>query len=124
MGPDPRLKNCRKACVFALRLVPDHAFLAGLAGRPTAACLPAAGEETPLSSVLATLRGAVGEGCDSPESLAVRLYLTRSVSRGAACKYFVRKSGGGHGGHDGAHPEGNALAGFDDISAEDQDNTT
>lgn len=83
-----KLKQCRNARVFASRLVPDLAFLAGLPGRLLAARLRAAEDETPFSVVLATLSGAVREGCDSPDSLAVRIHLTRSVSRVAARKHY------------------------------------
>ncbi|MEF9605275.1 hypothetical protein O4J55_24295, partial [Paracoccus sp. PXZ] len=63
-------------------------FLAGLPGRLLAARLRAAGDETPLPTVLATLSGVVREGCDGAESLAVRLHLTRAVSRVAARKHY------------------------------------
>lgn len=82
------LKQCKNARGFSSRLVPDLAFLAGLPGRLLAARLRAAGDETPVPTVLATLGGAVREGCDSPDSLAVRLHLTRSVSRVAARKHY------------------------------------
>jgi hypothetical protein len=63
-------------------------FLTGLPGRLLGARLSAADDETRVSSVLATLSAIVREGCDSPESLAVRLHLTRSVSRVAARKHY------------------------------------
>lgn len=88
LGPTANLKKCKNARVFASRLVPDLAFLAGLPGRLVAARLRAAGDETPISSVLASLSAAVREGCDSPESLAVRLHLTRTASRVAARKHY------------------------------------
>lgn len=88
LGRTTNLKQCKNARHFALRLVPDLAFLAGLPGRLLAARLRAAEDETPVSSVLATLSVVVREGCDSAESLAVRLHLTRSVSRIAARKHF------------------------------------
>ncbi|RAZ82958.1 helicase [Mesorhizobium hawassense] len=88
LGRSTNLKQCKNARQFASRLVPDLAFLAGLPGRLLAARLRAAGDETSVSTVLATLSGVVREGCDSPDSLAVRLHLTRSVSRVAARKRY------------------------------------
>tara|TARA_R110002110_G_scaffold217850_1_gene431771 strand:+ start:3780 stop:7091 length:3312 start_codon:yes stop_codon:yes gene_type:complete len=88
LGGTGNLRQCKNARHFASRLVPDLAFLAGLPGRLLAARLRAAEEETPVPSVLATLSGVVREGCDGPDSLAVRLHLTRSVSRVAARKYY------------------------------------
>jgi hypothetical protein len=88
LGRTTNLKKCKKARYFALRLVPDLAFLAGLPGRLLAAKLRYNEDEASVSSVLATLSSVVREGCDSPESLAVRMHLTRSVSRVAARKYY------------------------------------
>lgn len=93
LGSAANLKQCKNARHFASRLVPDLAFLVGLPGRLLAARLRAAGDETPVATVLATLSGVVREGCDSADSLAVRLHLTRSVSRVAARKHYdaIRK---------------------------------
>ena len=88
LGRTTNLKQCKNARHFAFRLVPDLAFLAGIPGRLLAARLRAAEDETPVPSVLAMLSGIVREGCDSPDSLAVRLHLTRSVSRVAARKHY------------------------------------
>lgn len=88
LGRTTNLKQCKNARHFASRLVPDLAFLAGLPGRLLAARLRTTEDETPVSTVLATLSGVVREGCDSPESLAVRLHLTRSVSRIAARNHY------------------------------------
>jgi len=88
LGRTTNLKQCKNARHFVSRLVPDLAFLAGLPGRLLAARLRASEDETPVSTVLATLSGVVREGCDSPDSLAVRLHLTRSVSRVAARKHY------------------------------------
>ncbi|WP_095012081.1 DEAD/DEAH box helicase [Tsuneonella mangrovi] len=88
LGNTANLKQCKNARHFASRLVPDLAFLAGLPGRLLAARQRAAGDDGPVPSVLATLSGVVREGCDSPESLALRLHLTRSVSRVAARKHY------------------------------------
>lgn len=88
LGRATNLKQCKNARHFASRLVPELVFLAGLPGRLLAARLRAAGDETPLPTVLATLSGVVREGCDGAESLAVRLHLTRAVSRVAARKHY------------------------------------
>jgi hypothetical protein len=82
------LKRCKNARHFVLRLVPDLAFLASLPGRVLAARQRAANDETPIPIILATLGGIVREGCDSPESLAVRLHMTRSTSRPAARRHY------------------------------------
>jgi hypothetical protein len=63
------------------------AFLAGLRGRLLAARRRAAEDGAPVPTILATLAGIVREGCDSPECLAVRLHLGRSVSRVAARRH-------------------------------------
>jgi hypothetical protein len=88
LGRTTNLKQCKNARNFASRLVPDLAFLAGLPGRLLAARSRVAGHETPVPTVLATLSGVVREGCDSADSLAVRLHLTRSVSRVAARRHY------------------------------------
>lgn len=88
VGRATNLKQCNNARHFVLRLVPELAFLADLPGRLLTAQRKAAGDVTPVSSILATLGGIVREGCDSPDSLAVRLHLTRSVSRVAARKHY------------------------------------
>ncbi|MGH0281363.1 DEAD/DEAH box helicase [Sinorhizobium meliloti] len=76
---------CKYARHFALRIVPDLAFIAGLPARILAARSSSAqmgGEEAaPIPTVLATLQAIVREGCDSPETLASRLNLGRDVSR-------------------------------------------
>jgi superfamily II DNA/RNA helicase len=82
------LGQCKNARHFVSRIVPDLAFLAGLPGQLFAARLRAAGDEAQVPTVLATLAGTVREGCDSPESLAVRINMGRSVSRVAARKHF------------------------------------
>lgn len=88
LGRTTNLKHCRNARVFASRLVPDLAFLASLPGRLHAGRLRAAEGETSVPIVLATLGSIVREGCDSPDSLAVRIHLTRSVSRISARKHY------------------------------------
>lgn len=88
LGRTTNLKQCKNARHFASRLVPDLAFLAGLPGRLLAARLRAEGDGMPVPAVLATLSGVVREGCDSADSLAVRLHVTRAVSRVAARKHY------------------------------------
>jgi hypothetical protein len=82
--------HCKHARHFVLRLVPDLAFVAGLPARLIAARNLTQGNENPVPIVLATLGGAVREGCNSPESLAVRIMLGRSVSRVAAMARFEK----------------------------------
>lgn len=88
LGRNTNLRHCKNARVFASRLVPDLAFLASVPGRLLAARLRAAEAGIPVPTVLASLGVVVREGCDSPDSLAVRIHLTRSVSRVAARKYY------------------------------------
>jgi len=88
LGRTTNLKQCKNARHFASRLVPDLAFLAGLPGRLLAARLRALHDTTPIPIILATLGGIVREGYDSPESLAMRLHMTRSISRPAARKFY------------------------------------
>jgi hypothetical protein len=88
LGRSTKLNQCKNARHFTSRLVPDLAFLAGLPGRLFAARSRAAGDETPVPTVLATLSGVVREGCDGADSLAVRLLATRTVSRVAARKHY------------------------------------
>jgi superfamily II DNA/RNA helicase len=76
---------CKYARHFALRVVPDLAFIAGLPARILLARSQAErieGEEAaPISTVLATMQAIIREGCDSPETLGSRLNLGRTVSR-------------------------------------------
>lgn len=88
LGRTTNLKQCKNARHFALRLVPDLAFLAGIPRRLLAARLRAVEDETLVLLVLAMLSGIVHEGCGRPDSLAVLLHLTRSVSRVAARKHY------------------------------------
>ncbi|MDW9543843.1 DEAD/DEAH box helicase [Sinorhizobium meliloti] len=95
--------NCKFARQFALRVVQDLAFIAGLPARIMVA-RNAAGElagepTTPIPTVLSTLAAIVREGCDSPDSLASRLEHGRNVSRVRAmalyhdCKPFIEDGG-------------------------------
>ncbi len=84
LGKTTGLRECRKARHFVSRVVPDLAFLAGLPGLLLAARRKAASDETPVPAVLAALGGIVREGCDSPETLAMRINCGREVSRVAA----------------------------------------
>ena len=66
--PD-RLGKCEYARHFASRVVPDLAFLAGLPAQLLMARAKSSGDTSqPLPTVLATLGGAVREGCDSQEA--------------------------------------------------------
>ncbi len=69
----PDMTHLKHARHFALRLVPDLAFMAGLPGRMRAAKLTASGAEGTVPPYLLTLAAAVKEGSDSPEALATRL---------------------------------------------------
>lgn len=77
--------NCKFARQFALRIVQDLAFVAGLPARILVARNAAndlEGKPTfPVPTVLSTLAAIVREGCDSPDSLASRLEHGRDVSR-------------------------------------------
>lgn len=84
------LGKCKNARHFVSRIVSDLAFLAALPGRLMAAKLRAVDDEAPVPTALATLGGIVREGCDSPETLATRLNMGRSVSRVAARAHFER----------------------------------
>ena len=84
LGKSTGLGKCKNARQFASRVAAELAFLAALPGRLMAAKLRAAGDDNPVPVVLAKLGSIVREGCDSPESLATRLDLGRSISRVAA----------------------------------------
>lgn len=73
--------KCKHARHFVLRIVPDLAFVAGLPARLLAAQDE---EDEAIPLVIATLGSCVREGCDSPENLATRLSIGRSMSRVAA----------------------------------------
>jgi superfamily II DNA/RNA helicase len=78
---------CKYARHFALRVVPDLAFIAGLPARILIARWKAEHEpeaEPAIPTVLSTLQAIVREGCDSPESLATKINLGQRVSRVAA----------------------------------------
>jgi hypothetical protein len=84
------LGHCEKARHFALRVVPDLAFIAGLPARLILARHAAVDPETApqMRTTLATLGAIVREGCDSPESLAARHLAGRAISRVAARRAF------------------------------------
>jgi hypothetical protein len=85
-GKTENLGYCVTARHFALRVAPDLAFIAALPARllnaRSAATAPE--DEPEISAVLSTLGGAIREGCVSPEALAVRIVVGRTVSRVAA----------------------------------------
>ncbi|ATE66061.1 DEAD/DEAH box helicase [Rhizorhabdus dicambivorans] len=82
------IKTCETARHFAVRLVPDLAFVAGLPARILAAKAVAAGEEPAIPIVLQTLSGVVRKGCASPEQLANAVHL-KSESRPSARARFA-----------------------------------
>lgn len=84
------LGECRKARHFVTRLIPDLAFLAGLPGLLLAARRKSVSDDSPVPIILATLGAMVREGCDSPESLAMRMNCGRGVSRVGARREFER----------------------------------
>jgi superfamily II DNA/RNA helicase len=88
LGKASGLGKCRHARHFATRIAGDLAFLAGLPARLLTARAKAAGVTPTTPTVLATLGSAVREGCDGPESLAVRLNSGRSISRVAARRQY------------------------------------
>ena len=85
--PETKLKTCETARHFAVRVASDLAFVAGLPARILAARAVATGTEPNLTTVLATMGGAVRKGCDSPEALANAVHL-RGMSRPAARAIF------------------------------------
>jgi ATP-dependent RNA helicase DOB1 len=100
------IKTCETARHFAMRLVPDLAFVAGLPARILAAKAVAAGEEPAIPIIVQTLSGVVRKGCASPEQLANAVHLN-SESRPSARKTFATI----------AHliPSGDPFESFDDV---------
>ncbi|PAL22812.1 DEAD/DEAH box helicase [Sphingopyxis sp. GW247-27LB] len=100
------IKTCETARHFAVRLVPDLAFVAGLPARILAAKAVAAGEEPAIPIIVQTLSGVVRKGCASPEQLANAVHL-KSESRPSARKTFATI----------AHliPSGDPFENFDDV---------
>lgn len=82
------IKTCETARHFAVRLVPDLAFVAGLPARILSARTVAAGNEPAIPIVLQTLSGVVRKGCASPEQLANAVHL-KSDSRPRARAKFA-----------------------------------
>lgn len=83
------IKTCETARHFAVRLVPDLAFVAGLPARILAAKTIAIGDEQQIPITLLTLSGVVRKGCSSPELLANAVHL-KGISRPAARDVFVQ----------------------------------
>jgi superfamily II DNA/RNA helicase len=78
--PDkPDMTHLKHARHFALRLVPDLAFMAGLPGRLRSAKIAVSEGEGTVPAHLLMLAAAVKEGADSPEALAVRLSMKPSA---------------------------------------------
>ncbi|MBI1382899.1 MAG: DEAD/DEAH box helicase [Planctomycetaceae bacterium] len=90
LAPNKRLGYCETARHFVLRVVSDLGFVSGLPARLLHARHAALRPEDSFepSTILATLGGIVREGCDAPESLAVRLELGREASRVGARRLF------------------------------------
>lgn len=76
--PEKQIKTCETARHFAVRLVADLAFVAGLPARILAAEAISTGEEPVIPTVLLTLSGVVRRGCASPELLANAVHLNES----------------------------------------------
>lgn len=75
---------CKTARHFALRVVPDLAFVGGLPAQLLRAkTLHEGGDPATITmpTVIAVLPSIIREGCDSAETLATRLNLTRTWSR-------------------------------------------
>ena len=100
------IKTCETARHFAVRLVPDLAFVAGLPARILAAKAMAAGEEPAIPIIVQTLSGVVRRGCASLEQLANGVLL-KSESRPSARQTFAKI----------AHliPSGDPFEDFDDV---------
>ncbi|MCM5693322.1 DEAD/DEAH box helicase [Sinorhizobium meliloti] len=84
---------CKISRHFALRVVPDLAFIGGLPAQLLRAkALQQGGDPTSITvlTILAVLPTIIREGCDSPESLAVRLNLGRTWSRPKSREQFER----------------------------------
>lgn len=78
--PDkPDMTHLKHARHFALRLVPDLAFMSGLPGRVRSARVAASDREGTVPAYLLTLAAAVKEGTDCPEALAVRMSMKPSA---------------------------------------------
>lgn len=89
-GTTTGLGYCETARHFVARVAPELAFVMGLPARLLLARHAArtSDDAAEISTILATLGSVVREGCDSPESLAVRLEAGREVSRVAARRLF------------------------------------
>jgi hypothetical protein len=88
LGKLTGLGQCRHARHFATRIAGDLAFFAGLPARLLTARAKAANVTPTTPTVLATLGSAVREGCDGPDTLAVRINNRRSISRVAARRQY------------------------------------
>jgi hypothetical protein len=89
-GKATGLGYCETARHFVTRVAPDLAFVAGLPARLLLARHAATTPDDPaeIPTILAALGSILREGCDSPESLAVRLEAGRQISRVAARRLF------------------------------------
>jgi hypothetical protein len=82
----PDFKHCKNARHFAIRLVPDLAFLAALPVKLLNEQV-ILGKRKSIPLVLSTLGACVREGCENPSILAIR-HLGKSISRVAAPSYY------------------------------------
>lgn len=89
--PADKLRTCEVARHYAVRVVSDLAFVAGLPARILAA-RQAADPTVEISTAIATLAGALRRGCDGPEALANAVHLGRETSRVGARAEFERVS--------------------------------
>ncbi len=84
---------CKTSRHFALRVVPDLAFIGSLPAqlfRAKARHDNGDSAAVTMPTVLAVLSSIIREGCDSPECLAARLNLTKSWSRPKAREQFEK----------------------------------
>lgn len=88
LGREDKLKKCQISRHFASSVSSELAFLAGLPARLLLAQSKAAGVDVPITTTLAVLGACMRQGCDSPESLAVRIENGNEVSRVAARRRF------------------------------------
>lgn len=85
--PASKLKTCEVARHFAIRVVADVAFVAGLPAR-VLTVMQAADPTIKIPTVILTLAAAVRRGCETPEVLANAVQLGREVSRVSARSQF------------------------------------
>jgi len=82
--PTNRLGKCETAREFILRIVPELAYLYGIIPQIYKTLLPM----EPVPIALATLGGAVREGVDRPEKVALRQVRSRRINRIAVHRQY------------------------------------